>query len=613
LSALLDRLEHAARDRRAIIVAIGAVPVVAIATVAFRAAGGPAENPCRNADTGLGDLWSSAQQRALAAAFAARPEPNAHDTWTDVRTTLDGWVADYRGLRAQTCEAGRMPATRATPLVIARDRCLDRRRDELAALLTALAQPDATTVYYARAAARGLARPLSCLAVQSDGVAMAEPPLTARDALGRIRTKLADAATKRALGKPLEALAVSEQVAKEADALAWPPIVALSQLELAQSLQAASRNEEGERAHARAALQADAAQDDETRFSATIGLAVAGMDHSLYDDAGKAIESARMIAQRLPPDERREVVLEIQETHLAFWRGEYDACVTGGKATLIHIAAVLGENAVEGASLRETIAHCLYKQDQFDAAVALLREALTIAEKGVGREHPVTAGLIFGLAYATATNGDTERALALFRDALAIREHVLGPNSALVGVSHTGIGDLLAVMGRYAEARQHYARAIAILVPAWGADSPAVAIAETGLGNVSFELGDYDEAEKHFRSALAIGRAKRPPGHDEISSRLVELGRTLLAKRDASAIPLLQEALDAYSRSPEVRPSDAASARYYLGRALRELAKDNHGVAMIRAACPGIEMAPDLAALAKQCREYVATLDKPAR
>jgi eukaryotic-like serine/threonine-protein kinase len=613
LEDLLDRLERIARDRRAAVAAVAVVSAAAIATIAFRVAAGPAESPCRSADSELGDLWSVAQQRALANAFAARPEPTARDAWADVQRTIDSWVADYRGLRVQSCEARRSRTTGSAPLSIARDRCLDRRRDELAALLAGLAQPDATTVYYARAAAHGLSRPISCLTVQSDGAVVADPPLAARDALGGIRTRLADAAAKRALGKPREAIAISEQVAKEADALGWAPIIALSQLELAQSLQSANRNEDGERAHERAALQADAAQDDETRFAATIGLAIAGMDHSRYDEAGKAIETARMIARRLPADERRDVTIDIQETRLAFWRGDYDTCITRGKATLARIASVLGTNAVEGASLREKVAHCLIKQDKYDEANALEKEGLAIAEASVGREHPVSAELIYALAWPLAVHGKLEEALAMFRDALAIRERVLGADNAIVGLNYTGIGDVLGALGRLEEARQSYARAIAILVPTWGADSPAVGIAELGMGNASYELKDYDAAVTHYRNSLAIRRAKRPPGHDEISWMLVSLGRALIMKKDRAAIPLLQEAVDAYAKSPNVRPNDAAYARYYLGRALVELDNWDRGVALIKAACPEMEKAPDLPTIGAECQEYLKRHPKPAR
>jgi tetratricopeptide (TPR) repeat protein/predicted Ser/Thr protein kinase len=608
LNELLDRLQRVVRDRRATIAGIALVPVAAVAVFAFRAGAGTAESPCRDADTGLGDLWSPAQQRALAGAFAARPESYARDAWADVQRTIDAWVADYRGLRTQTCETRRSRAPGGVPIAIARDRCLDRRRDELSALLGALAKPDTTTVQYARAAAHGLARPISCVTGQSDGSATAEPPLASRDALGSLRARLTDASTKRLLGKPIEAVAIAEPAAKEAQTLGWTPLIAVSQLELARSLQAANRNEEGERAHARAALEADAAQDDETRFEAMIGLAVAGMDHSRYDEAGRAIESARMIARRLPSDDRRLVVLEIQESTLAFWRGEYDTCVTRGKATMARIATVLGANAIEGASLMNKVAHCQFKMAQGEDAEASMKEALRIAETAVGREHPITADIVFALGYAAAAQNRIDEALAYFREALAIRERVLGADNAVVGVSHTGVGDLLAYMGRFDEAKESYQRAIEILVPAWGADSPAVAIAEKGLGAVSFDSRAYADAERHFGNALAILRVKRPPGHDETTYSVMMVGRSMLAQGKRDSIGVLQEAVTAYDAMSGVRPSSAALARFHLGLAQLQFGDRARGLALVKAGCAQIEAAPDLASDARRCRDYIDEL-----
>ena len=609
LPEFLDRIEHIARDRSLAlgVTALGISSVAAV--IAFRAGGGlAAESPCGSFHSALGDVWSDGRQRDLSAAFAGRPEPYARHTWADVQQTIDAWVADYRDMRVQACSVRRRISAGAGAIANARDRCLDRRRDELSAFLAALEQPDATTVQYARAAARGLTRPLACLSVQSDAADMSEPPLGARDALDEIRRQLVEVSTVRALGKPRDAVALAEEVATKAETLAWPRMIAESQLELGLSYQAANANAEGERAHARAVLQADASHADEIRFAAMIGLAVAGMNHSRYDDAGRAIESARMVARRLPPDDRREVILDLNESILAFWRGDYDVCISRARQTLAKIATVLGPNAVEGALLGERLSHCLYKADRISESEAAQRDALAIADVATGREHPLAADILFGLGYTALARGAQEEALAQFRESLAIRERVLGPDNPIVGVSLTGIGDLLAGLGRYPEAKDTLLRARAILESSWGADSPALASAERMLGELAMDLSDYEAAEVHFRRALDIYRMKRPKGHDELSYSLANLGRALLAQGDRGALTVLEEAADSYAASPSVRSDNAAMARFHLGRALVKFESRARGIAFIREACPVLEASKEKSKLSLECRAYLANL-----
>lgn len=591
LSELLDRLERAGRDRRPVVALVASVSIIAAvgAGFAMTQARDDDATACRTAGNDIDAVWGLERQRALEAAFGARPEPYAKEAWVDVQRTLEEWVMDYRDLRVQACQAGRTAPSGSAPFAVARAACLDRRRGELAALVAALAHPDLTTVQYARSASRGLTPPAACLAAQGDGPATAMPPIASRDALGALQRRLAEVSTLRALGKPREAVVAAEGLAKDADALGWGPVIAASQLELALSYQAANANADGERAHTRAALEADAARDDQIRFEAMLGLAVAGMDHSEYDKAGRAIETARMISRRLPPDERREVMVAYHDARLAFWRGEYDGCVARGQETLQRIAAVMGEGAVERAVLSEKVAHCLHKLDKYAEAEDMQRRSLEIAVAAVGREHPVVADAIFALGYAAANRGQLEEALRFFQEALAIRERVLGADNPVVGLSLTGIGHMQLFMGRLVEARASFERARAVIGASWGSDSPALAIAERFLGDVAMELEEFAVAERHYRQALEIYRVKRPPGHDELINAEAEVGRALLGKGDRDAIPFLRSATAAFAASPGVSPGRAATARRDLGRALVLFGDRGEGIALLREACSKLE------------------------
>ncbi|MCA9688281.1 MAG: tetratricopeptide repeat protein, partial [Myxococcales bacterium] len=58
---------------------------------------------------------------------------------------------------------------------------------------------------------------------------------------------------------------------------------------------------------------------------------------------------------------------------------------------------------------------------------AQLEEALAVATRGIGREHPGVASTLDNLGATLGLQGDLEEARARHREALAIRERTLGP------------------------------------------------------------------------------------------------------------------------------------------------------------------------------------------
>jgi tetratricopeptide (TPR) repeat protein len=607
LSALLDELERRARDRRPLVAAVAAGVLAIGVIVGLGMTRNAAGATCATAGDDLDAVWSPARRDALGAGFP--PE-----VWKDVAQSLDGWAAELRTMRVEDCELARTRSEGVGALAAAREVCLDRRVADLGALLDALADPDVTVVQYARAAARSLPRPAGCRAVQLDPAAASLPAAPDAGDVDQVHAALARSAAQRALGKPRDAVVIAEDSAARADRLGWSPLIAEAQLELALAYQATQDNDKGQRAHQQAYWHADASHDDATRFRATLGLSTAAIDHSEFDEAGRLIESARMIARRLPADAERDVAIATQAATLASWRGDNADCVT---LTADAIAAIdrAGTDQIEGARMRLVRANCQQELGHASEAGDTLRDALSIAEATTGREHPLAAQILSNLGSVAREQERPADALAYYQESLAIRERIFGAENPEVAKALNNIGNALRELKRYDEARASLERAIVIWEKNWGSDSPAISTSSNALGEVAMDQGDWQTAERHFQRALAIRRKKRPPGHIDILATLVKIGRARLAAHDREAVTYFEEAVAGYAAAADqLDPAENANARFLLGRAYVELAKDRkRGLPLIEGACADLQAGESWKAEAQACRDYLNSGSGAAR
>jgi eukaryotic-like serine/threonine-protein kinase len=605
LTELLDRLEHIARDRRIVIAAVAAVPLAVIAAMAFKASGGSAESPCRTAAAPLDKVWGTARAAKMQAGYTQRTEPAAAAVWHDTERVLQSWADEHRAVRIETCELGRSGGAGLKSLTDARIACLDQRLGLFDALATALAEPDATTIQYAREAAHTLPHSTACksaVPAEASSELGAVPPR--RDLLATAYAEVARTTALRSLGKPRDAVAVIEPIARQADQLGWRPLIAEAYLELGLARQALKQTDEGEKALQRAADFADASRDDVLRFRATLALSDSAIERSKYDEAARLIGSSRMIAGRLPDDSEREVALVSQEAFLRFWTGEFTDCVKRSRDAIALVEKTLGHDVIIGVRLRLRLATCLTNTDQSAEQGEPLREALAIIDVTTGRDHPLAADALQGLATFAREEDRPADALKYLEEALVIRERVFGADNPEVAKLHNNIGNTLNDLGRTNEARVSLQRAIDIWTKAWGPDSPAIAVATSGLGNIEMEAGNFALAESRFLHALEIRRAKRPAGHRDIARNLVRVGAAMLAQKKSACLPFLREAVDAFKTNDA--SSDAKNeGRFMLGRALFELGTDRaQGRTMMDAACAAYDAKND----PFDCHAYLAKL-----
>jgi tetratricopeptide (TPR) repeat protein len=94
----------------------------------------------------------------------------------------------------------------------------------------------------------------------------------------------------------------------------------------------------------------------------------------------------------------------------------------------------------------------LRSRGEYDRAVAVAKEAIRLAEKEAGPDHPDVARSLNRLAGLYGVQGRYVEAQPLYERALAIRETALGPDHPALATSLNNLGLLHHRRGRYAEA-----------------------------------------------------------------------------------------------------------------------------------------------------------------
>ncbi len=104
----------------------------------------------------------------------------------------------------------------------------------------------------------------------------------------------------------------------------------------------------------------------------------------------------------------------------------------------------------------------LYRQGRYAEATAPAEQALTLARRAFGPEHPDTLMSMNNLASLYADQGRYGEAEPLYVETLAISTRVLGPEHPDTLMSMNNLASLYADQGRYGEAEPLYVETLAI-------------------------------------------------------------------------------------------------------------------------------------------------------
>ncbi len=213
------------------------------------------------------------------------------------------------------------------------------------------------------------------------------------------------------------------------------------------------------------------------------------------------------------------------------------------------------ENQLEQQFLR------LYRAGQYQDAIAIGQEVLSIREQELGANHPHIATSLNNLAALYQIMGRYTEAEPLFQRALSIREKELGANHLRTATSLNNLAALYESMGRYTEAELLFLRALSIREQELGVNHPNTATSLNNLALLYRATGRYTEAETYLQQALAIREQKLGVNHPDTAqslNNLAELYREM--GRYAEAEPILRRALVIFEQELGVNHSNTATS-----------------------------------------------------
>lgn len=574
LPSLLHVLERdpRARRRKWMRSAIFGTGLLSIGA-AVQALGGGSSIDCGGAAARLADVWGPERRREIRQGIEAVGLPYAADTARTVDRALDGYAQDWVAAYADACEATHVRGEQSARILDLRMRCLDGRRERLAAALTVLEEPDAALLERAVDLATGLPRPEGCADVEALEADVPPPDdaATAR-AVERIRAALSTARTTFLAAKLDVAWDQTERLVPEAMSSGYDPVLAEAKLLAGEVLIGLGRYDEAlphlNEAHTLALRQ----RQPEIALAGLAALADVEHERGNLREAQRWAAGGRELAAWAAPDTAKHAELLRASAQIAQTLGSYEDAVAGlqralaideaifgpDHPALLHDYLTLGSVLVDvgehdrarevltrGLALQQRTTGAMHPQTgsfhavlgrleafqgRIEVAAGHFEQARDIHEKSLGADHPGMATLLNNLGVTHYHLGDLERAELHFREAAQIRERALGPWHPDLAAAWHNLAGVLGDQGEIEAAIELHQKALDIWRKNFGPDHPDVALGLSNVGLLYLDVGQLDRAEDAQRKALELARSAFGPKHVQVSDTLYNLGNVLIAK-----------------------------------------------------------------------------------
>ncbi|HUQ05175.1 MAG TPA: serine/threonine-protein kinase [Kofleriaceae bacterium] len=576
MADLVRALEHGlGRRRRVLAVAAAAataaaLAVLAIVLVTVRSTSGPG---CKVAGADVAATWNDTARARITAAFTASDRPHAATTLPRVLAGLDRTAGALSSARIAACEAGRKGGTQAADVLARRDACLDRRRNDLRAIVTLLGSgPDPDVIDNAYETVIGLEDPAGCAAFAQSEVLQPAPAIRADVDDARARLAETDALLKT--GKMAAAAAAIDAHVARARTLGFAPLLGETLLLRARIL-AEQGDAAGVEAFGDAATAGAEAHDDHL-----IAVALVEQLALLEDEGGKPADALQWmvaaeaaVARANDPELRDDFLVARGSTYRSL--GRYAEARADLEAALASVEARTSEESFDTGLVVAILANVLSDEGKMDEALALDRRVEAIYQETIGPEHPKFAQLLNNIGLRLDAAGKYDEARIEHERALALKERVMGPEHPSVAMSLNNLAVVASHRGRAAESLAYNRRALAIREKTLGPEHPLTASTLTNIGIDLALGGSNEEALAVYRRALAIREKVLGPEHPSTASTLASMSRVLinLGRHD--------EALAAAKRALAIRKNVlgdhklTAKSYLYLGEVLASMKKQN--------------------------------------
>jgi len=542
---------------------------------------------CRGAERLLDGVWDDGARAKAKAAFEATGRSYAPLAWEHARAEMNAYGREWVKARTEACEATRVRGEQSEAMMAARFDCLERRRDELAALAQAYATADVETVDRAYSAASRLSELASCLNVRAD---RKTPPPEAKEAAQQLGHELAQGRSLVSAGRFDPARERIHSALQIARALKLPEQQAECSLALGELEMYVKRFQKSREALQEAVRNAEAAADDELAARAlTLLVTVTGWRLERPEEGRSLAAIAAGKLERLGGNPRIEAALAEALGDTEWQAGNRAASLDSYKKALAGLSLLEGDEGLNVARLHSAIGWVLTEQGMLTEARVELNRSLKTREKLLGAEHPTLVSSWNEVSTLALAMGDVPEAVRAQERSLELARKSLGNNSPAVARMALNLAQALIPAGRVEEADTLVESARELLER--HADAPASLHIEwvRVRGQVDTALGRFTAAEARAREGLLKANITFGEKHPLAAVFHRDLGRALAGQkkwREALAeldhYLQLQEALGASGEPDTVLAlAESGEALAELGRGPEALERLEKAVALL--------------------------------
>jgi serine/threonine protein kinase/tetratricopeptide (TPR) repeat protein len=447
---------------------------------------------CAAGDALIEEAWSPRIREAVFGAMRASGAPHAEDTAERTARVLDDWSNGWKGAYREASEATLLRGVETDATMRARLGCLDRQREELAALTDRFAHADKATAHRAISAVYELPSPKRCWEPEAALAAALPSAAEPRARVVALQKELARASAMTITGGCDGVTEAANRGIEEARAI--PHRLSEAQF---LNLRAGCEWDSGDVMAANASRQ--------RAFVA----AVAAGDDSLAATTAAAIAFGYA---------ERSVKTPEGEDWLAIGKG---------------ILEREGHDDLAESGILEAEVEILSSGGYAEKTLPLYERLIALDVRLFGPSHPIVAGEYNN--YATDLNhaGRVEDGIAALRKAIAISEALYGPTAPMLYMHYNNVGFAFTQLGRYDDAREAIAHALELAKP-FGPKSANLILPFASMAVVDNRSGRPEAALSDVAQAMAIAEGAGENGALYLPCLYEQRGRALLKRHDVA-------------------------------------------------------------------------------
>ena len=254
-------------------------------------------------------------------------------------------------------------------------------------------------------------------------------------------------------------------------------------------------------------------------LTTTLGEVYTGL--GLYGSAAELLTSARTLPGQSVASAVRQSVASAE---LEMLRGNYPAAEGWFNGSLHALRAGQPRDPALLTRALIGLGEVLASTEKFDAALTVLKEAVTTTAAHPELTSDLKARGIEGLAYAYMQSGDLHAAERAYRKALEMRIAYSGEIHPKVSETLNSLGSIEYLRGNNAAAEKYFERALPIDQKVLGARHPDVAGTMNNLARVYLERRKFAKAAGVLAEAVEIMLAEKAATTDDMTFVFDNLG-----------------------------------------------------------------------------------------